>query len=72
MMTRDGELRRIEERLEVVANWLIQGRCGDDDECAEARRLEIAQLQRRRAELLEESAAQPAAHRRGASGEQSG
>jgi|1185.fasta_scaffold74628_3 hypothetical protein len=56
MMSRDGELRRIEERLEVVANWLIQGRCGDDAECAEARRLEIAHLQRRRAALLDDSA----------------
>ena len=50
----DRELRRIEERIDVVANWLIQGRCGDDDECAAARRLEIEQLQRRRAALRAE------------------
>ena len=49
---RERELRRISDRIDVVANWLIQGRCGDDDECAEAKRLEIAQLKRKREALL--------------------
>jgi len=49
---REHELRRISERIDVIANWLIQGRCGDDDECAKAKRLEIAQLRAQRDRLL--------------------
>jgi hypothetical protein len=48
---RDAELRRIEERITVISNWLIQGRCGDDAECIEAKSLELRTLQERRARL---------------------
>lgn len=47
------ELRRIEERITVISNWLIQGRCGDDAECIAARMLELRALQERRDRLRE-------------------
>jgi hypothetical protein len=47
----DAELRRIEERITVLSNWLIQGRCGDDAECIAAKTLELRALQARREEL---------------------
>jgi hypothetical protein len=46
---RDAERRRVEERITVISNWLIQGRCGDDSECIEAKTLELRALQARRA-----------------------
>jgi hypothetical protein len=48
----ERELARISERIDVIANWLMQGRCGDDAECAEARRAEIRHLQAQRDRLL--------------------
>jgi hypothetical protein len=48
---RERELARISERITVVANWLIQDRCGDDAECVAARLLEMETLKRRRTEL---------------------
>lgn len=47
----EHELARISERISVLGNWLIQGRCGDDAECIAARLLELEQLERRRAVL---------------------
>lgn len=51
---RRRELVRIDERIDMLANWLMQGRCGDSAECADAKRAEIRQLQERRAELVGE------------------
>lgn len=50
---RARELARIEERISVLANWLVQGRCGDDAECIAAKRLELESLNRKRAVLRE-------------------
>lgn len=47
----DAELRRIEERITVLSNWLIQGRCGDDAECIAAKTLELRALQAQRDRL---------------------
>jgi hypothetical protein len=49
---RERELARIAEEIDRHANWLIQGRCGDDSECADAKRALIAALQAKRERLL--------------------
>jgi hypothetical protein len=49
---REREIRRIDDRIVVIANWLIQGRCGDDADCAAAKQLEIDHLRRRRDALV--------------------
>lgn len=48
---RDAERRRVEERITVISNWLIQGRCGDDAECIAAKTQELRALQARRARM---------------------
>jgi hypothetical protein len=53
--TREEELERIEALIERTANWLIQGRDGDDREGEAASRLYLAQLKRQKEELLKEN-----------------
>jgi hypothetical protein len=48
------ELERIEALIERTANWLIQGRDGDDTEGERAARMYLDQLRKQKAELLKE------------------
>lgn len=47
------ELARVEALIERWANWLIQGRDGSDAEGAEAAWIYLKELERQRAELLQ-------------------
>lgn len=55
MRTKEEELARVEALIERTANWLIQGRDGDDAEGEAAARLYLRQLERQKLELQEES-----------------
>lgn len=46
---RDRELKRLDERIEVIAHWLMQGRGNDD-----ALRMEMRQWQEKRERLRKE------------------
>lgn len=48
---RERELKRLNERIDAIANWLIQGRGNED-----ALRMEMRQWQEKRDRLLKEKA----------------
>lgn len=54
MRTPAEELERVEALIERTANWLIQGRDGDDIEGERATRLYLDQLRKQKKELLAE------------------
>ncbi|HEX5826649.1 MAG TPA: hypothetical protein VFY23_03955 [Candidatus Limnocylindrales bacterium] len=57
MDDREARLAWLSAEIDREANWLIQGRCGDDTECAEAKRARIRQLEAEREAWLARDAA---------------
>lgn len=54
MRSKEEELERIQALIDRTANWLIQGRDGDDREGEAASRLYLNQLRKQKEDLLKE------------------